>query len=156
MTTIKIELGRDTISAPKFSDMFRLAEKGDRNLDHRHVDLMKAESQTKKITNYIRRSVKVFVRLRDTVTELLKEALGLAIKAGRIMLEFAKEHPVFVTIIAIGVMVIVAPWVIEALGFGELGPIADTFASWWQARYAGYVPKGSLFSFLQWLGMTWK
>ncbi|KAK1468462.1 hypothetical protein CMEL01_00229 [Colletotrichum melonis] len=107
MTTIKIGLGRDTISAPKFSDMFRLAEKGDRNLDHRHVDLMTAEPGTKNITNYIRRSVKVFVRLRDTVTELLKEALGLAIKAGRIMLEFDKEHPYLVALVAGGVVLAV-------------------------------------------------
>ncbi|KAI3532149.1 hypothetical protein CTAM01_11062 [Colletotrichum tamarilloi] len=107
MTTIKIGLGRDTISAPKFSDMFRLAEKGGRHLDHRHVNLMTAESRTKKITNYIRRSVKVFVRLRDTVTELLKEALGLAIKAGRIMLEFDKEHPYLVALVVGGVVLAV-------------------------------------------------
>ena len=37
--------------------------------------------------------------------------------------EWSKEHPVWATIIAIGVLVIIAPWVLEALGFGELGPI---------------------------------
>ena len=30
-----------------------------------------------------------------------------------------------------------------------------TFAAAWQTRYAGYVPKGSLFSFFQRLGMVW-
>ena len=34
---------------------------------------------------------------------------------------------------------------------GNLG----SFAATWQARYAGYVPKGSLFSFFQRLGMKW-
>ena len=31
---------------------------------------------------------------------------------------------------------------------------AGTFASWWQSTYAGLVPKSSLFSFFQRLGMT--
>jgi hypothetical protein len=69
--------------------------------------------------------------------------------------------------------VIIAPWVIEALGFAELGPLegmsrlqcclvsakltyaAGSFASWWQSTYGGLVPKGSLFSFFQRLGMVW-
>lgn len=36
---------------------------------------------------------------------------------------WSKEHPVWATIIAIGVLVVIAPWVLEAVGFGELGPI---------------------------------
>jgi hypothetical protein len=51
--------------------------------------------------------------------------------------------------------VVIAPWVIEALGFAELGPVEGTFASWWQSTYGGLVPKGSLFSFFQRLGMVW-
>jgi hypothetical protein len=51
--------------------------------------------------------------------------------------------------------VIIVPWVIEALGFAELGPVEGTFASWWQSTYGGLVPKGSLFSFFQRLGMVW-
>ncbi|KIL66898.1 hypothetical protein M378DRAFT_74719 [Amanita muscaria Koide BX008] len=69
---------------------------------------------------------------------------------------FAKEHPVFCAVVALGILVILAPWAIEVLGFGELGPIEGTFAAWWQSRYAGYVPAGSLFSFFQRLGMIWK
>lgn len=160
--------------------MFRHAEKGDRNLDHRHVDLMTAELRTKKITGYIRRSVKVFVRRRDAVTDFLKEALDLAIKAGKIVLEFDKEHPNLVAIVAGGVMLAsVSPWVLQALGFGQLGPVAgkffrrlllrplylkinsdavptqDSFAAGWQAPIGAAVRTGSLFSILQWLGMTW-
>ena len=36
--------------------------------------------------------------------------------------EFAKEHPVYTTLIALGVLVFLAPWVLEILGFGALGP----------------------------------
>ncbi|KAL2005200.1 hypothetical protein VTN00DRAFT_3050 [Thermoascus crustaceus] len=78
------------------------------------------------------------------------------VRATEAAVDFPREHPVYFTIIALGILVILTPWVIEALGFGELGPIEGTFAAWWQARYAGYVPKGSLFSFFQRLGMVWK
>lgn len=37
------------------------------------------------------------------------------------------QHPVMCTIIALGVLVIVAPWVIEALGFAELGPVEGEY-----------------------------
>ncbi|KAI9440354.1 hypothetical protein H4582DRAFT_1936382 [Lactarius indigo] len=70
--------------------------------------------------------------------------------------EFVKEHPIFFTLVALGILVVLAPWAIEALGFGELGPIEGTFAALWQSKYGGYVPAGSLFSFFQRLGMVWK
>ena len=87
---------------------------------------------------------------------------------------YTKEHPVFFTLLALGILVLLAPWAIEVLGFGELGPIegmlvvvylqgdvlmryllVGTFAAWWQSTYRGYVPAKSLFSFFQRLGMVW-
>lgn len=88
--------------------------------------------------------------------EMAEPAKNAIERATAAAVGFAKEHPVYFTIIALGVMVILAPWVIEALGFGELGPIEGSFATIWQRTYAGYVPKGSLFSYFQRLGMTWK
>jgi hypothetical protein len=87
---------------------------------------------------------------------------------------FVKEHPVFFTLVALGILVILLPWAIELLGFGELGPIegtsvvvylqgdalmlcllVGTFAARWQSTYKGYVHKDSLSSFFQRLGMKW-
>jgi hypothetical protein len=87
---------------------------------------------------------------------------------------FVKGHPVFFAVVALGILVILVPWAVELLGFGELGPIegmsvvvyvqgdilmrclfVGSFAAWWQSTYAGYVPAGSLFSFFQRLGMVW-
>ncbi|KXH43303.1 hypothetical protein CNYM01_04761 [Colletotrichum nymphaeae SA-01] len=162
MTTIKIGLGRDKISAPNLIDIFRLMEKGDRNLDHRHVDLTAAESRTKKTTDYIRGGVKIFMRLRDAVTEPLEE-----------------EHPYIVAIVVSGVVqAVVSPWVLQALGSGQLGPVAGeffsrpplrilylkvnsdavptqgSFAAGLQAPIGAAVATASLFSILQWVGMT--
>jgi hypothetical protein len=87
---------------------------------------------------------------------------------------FVEDHPVICAVIAIGILVVLAPWVVEALGFAEGGIVAgkwhlcqavddvsemlmirgsDSFAALWQSRYAGFVPRGSLFSLLQKLGM---
>ncbi|EXF77594.1 hypothetical protein CFIO01_11671 [Colletotrichum fioriniae PJ7] len=143
-------------AASEFIDILRTAEKGGKDLEHRLRNIVTVNSWTEELAKYILSGVEGLVRHRDTIGQVVRETVDKSTEAADSVFEFAKEHPVFVTIIAIGVLVIVAPWVVEALGFGELGPIADTFASWWQTRYAGYVPKGSLFSFLQRLGMTWK
>lgn len=68
---------------------------------------------------------------------------------------YIKGHPVFFTLVALAILVILMPWAVEVLGFGELGPIEGTFAAWWQSTYRGYVPARSLFSFFQRLGMKW-
>jgi len=39
---------------------------------------------------------------------------------------FVIQHPIMCTVIALGVLAIVAPWVLEALGFAELGPVEGT------------------------------
>ncbi|KAI4605939.1 hypothetical protein J4E83_010365 [Alternaria metachromatica] len=84
----------------------------------------------------------------------ISSACDTAWEAAQSIEGFVIEHPVMCTVIALGVLAIVAPWVLEALGFAELGPVEGTFASWWQSTYAGLVPKNSLFSFFQRLGMT--
>ncbi len=55
----------------------------------------------------------------------MREAYGKACEAARVFEGFAKEHPVavgvFVTVVAIGVVVLLAPEVLEWLGFVEWG-----------------------------------
>ncbi|CZT02741.1 related to lincomycin-condensing protein lmbA [Rhynchosporium agropyri] len=79
-------------------------------------------------------------------------------KASTVAEEFAEKHPVLVavmvTLVAIGILVLVMPWAVEALGFGELGPIEGSFAALWQAAFPD-VPAGSWFAFFQRMGMVW-
>lgn len=108
------------------------------------------------------------------MAQALKEAFD---KAAAAAAEFAQDHPELVTLIALGVLALLVPWALEALGFAEIGivegvlhaslfvsarrlgvsEVANTstgsWAAAWQAKYAGWVPKGSLFSFFQRLGM---
>lgn len=88
--------------------------------------------------------------------EAMKDAYEKAEQVAMDVWGFAKEHPVFCAVVALGILVILAPWAVGVLGFGELGPIEGTFAAWWQSTYGGYVPAGSLFSFFQRLGMVWR
>ena len=56
----------------------------------------------------------------------MEEAYGKACEAAKVFEGFAADHPlaaVFCTIVAIGVLVVLAPYAVEMLGFGELGPI---------------------------------
>ena len=112
----------------------------------------------------------------------MQEAYDKACEAAKIIDGFAADHPiataVFCTVIALGILVVLAPYALELLGFSELGPIegksrfpwssyddegtlillfnTGSWAAAWQATYRGLVPKRSLFSYLQRLGMTWK
>ena len=40
--------------------------------------------------------------------------------------QFAKDHLIFLSFITLGVLVVLASWEIEVLGFGELDPIEGT------------------------------
>ncbi|KAJ5632760.1 hypothetical protein N7490_009099 [Penicillium lividum] len=88
-------------------------------------------------------------------TEMAQAAADAAAKCKDAAIGFATEHPVYATLIAIGIMALLMPWALEILGFGELGPIEGSFAAGWQRLYAGYVPKGALFGYFQRLGMKW-
>ncbi|KAF1996205.1 hypothetical protein P154DRAFT_525775 [Amniculicola lignicola CBS 123094] len=92
----------------------------------------------------------------DKLAPVVKDAYEKACNAAAQMEGLAKEHPVYATVVAVGVLVVVAPAVLEVLGFGELGPTAGSFAARWMSLYEGEVPAGSLFSFFQRLGMVWR
>jgi hypothetical protein len=69
---------------------------------------------------------------RDTWGQVLRDAYGKAVAvAGEIFEKLAqetKEHPelaaVLLTLLAIGVMAVLMPWVLEMLGFAAEGPVA--------------------------------
>jgi hypothetical protein len=69
--------------------------------------------------------VRVSIKVGGEMGQAMKEALEKSLAEAR---EFAKEHPMFCVVIALGILVILSPWVIEVLGFqvgfGELGPVA--------------------------------
>lgn len=62
---------------------------------------------------------------------------------------------VALTVIALAVLAELLPWAIEALGFEALGPRLGSWAARWQSTYGGATPGGSIFTYLQRMGMKW-
>ena len=86
--------------------------------------------------------------MAQPAADALKKAMDSAVG-------FAKDHPVYTTLIALGVLFVLLPWVLGILGFGELGVVEGSWAAMWQQMYRGFVPKRSLFGFFQRLGAKW-
>ncbi|KDN66142.1 hypothetical protein CSUB01_06134 [Colletotrichum sublineola] len=113
-------------AASEFVDILRTAEKDGKDLERSLRNVVTANSWTGEIAKYILQGVESLVRHRDTVGQVVREATDKAADAAQSIFDFAADHPVFVTVVAIGVLVAVAPWVLEALGFSELGPVATS------------------------------
>lgn len=57
--------------------------------------------------------------MKEAVERAAGEAVG-----------FARDHPAYCTLLALGIIIVIGmPWIIEALGFTELGPLEGKWAS---------------------------
>ncbi|KAF2235552.1 hypothetical protein EV356DRAFT_420729, partial [Viridothelium virens] len=96
------------------------------------------------------------IKLNADMGSAMKDAYGKAAAAVNHITEWAEAHPemaaVVVTLIALGVLALMMPWLMAYLGFTEEGILEASWAARWQTSYRGFVPKGSLFSYLQSLG----
>lgn len=148
------------------------AEKGGKELQKTLENIVGEYGWTEKVAEWTLAKLEQALKEASKLGPVLKEAYEKVWDVAQGIEGFVQEHPVFCTVIALGVLVLIAPWALEALGFAELGPVEGitshrtyasipltrrkgSFAALWQSRYAGYVPKGSLFSFFQRLGMIW-
>lgn len=84
------------------------------------------------LADRIRRGLEQALAQGRKMSAALATAYDKACEAATVFEGFVKEHPiataVFVTVIAIGVLVVLTPYVVEMLGFGELGPIEGEFS----------------------------
>jgi hypothetical protein len=100
------------------------AEKNGRDLKRTLQDIVGEYGWTEKIATAILNGLEKILKNGASMAQAMKDAFQRATNAAE---AFAREHPVYCTVIALGILVILAPWVIEALGFGELGPIEGNF-----------------------------
>ncbi|KAL4909234.1 hypothetical protein BDW74DRAFT_146219 [Aspergillus multicolor] len=107
------------------------------------------EAIAKATLHGLENAIKAGAKMAKAASDALAQAKDAAI-------DFSTEHPVYATLIALGILAVLTPWMLEILGFGELGPIEGSFAAGWQSIYAGYVPKRALFTYFQRLGMKWR
>jgi hypothetical protein len=156
------------------------AEKNGPSLRAQIKGKVHAEGWTEKIAESILAKLQqVIEQGRNDMGPAMREAVDTASTVVQDVFQLALDHPVattvFCTLVALAILVLISPWIIEALGFGELGPIegdslstiniiflltlllsVGSFAAGWQSTYRGYVSKDSLFAFFQRLRMAWR
>ncbi|VUC31650.1 unnamed protein product [Clonostachys rosea] len=148
----------------QFVEIIRTAKLGDPHLLEKLNATVSASGWKDSLSESILHGIEAVLRNGMEMGEAMTEAVKRATNLAR---EFAERHPVYAaliaagTIIAIGVLVIMGPgWVLEALGFAAQGPRLGSFAARWMSRIAtgeqGQVIRGSLYAYLQRLGMTLK
>lgn len=100
-----------------------------------HIDDIAAQAGgwSQWLADKIRQGMEAAIQAGKEMSAAMAVAYDKACEAAKVFEHFAEDHPlataVFVTVIAIGVLAILAPYVIEFLGFGELGPIEGELAN---------------------------
>ena len=120
----------DTDLAAEFLSILATAEKTGPSLKRRLESTVATASWTESLARAVLNGVVDLVQQgREKMGPAMAEALRRAEdEAGRAF-DWGKDHPKevlagLVVIVAVGVLVVMmAPWVVEALGFAELGPV---------------------------------
>ncbi|KAI9896761.1 hypothetical protein N3K66_008933 [Trichothecium roseum] len=145
----------------QFLHILRTTDKDGKELEERLKSTISATSLSDTIAKRILDGIENILKRGVKIAGAMDKAVTIATNTAW---SITQEHPYYAsliaagTIIALGVLVMLAPWVIEVLGFGLSGPRAGSFAARWMssiAKSTGHVSKNSIYSYLQRLGMTW-
>ena len=109
----------------------REAEKPGRDLDTAIKDIVsQAGGFSERIAAAILAALQKALKEGSPMRQAMREAYNKASDAAAGLPGFAREHPIFCTVIALGILVILAPAIIHALGFGLSGPIEGESSLW--------------------------
>lgn len=159
-------------AADQFVTILHTHEGTREELHYRLKQVVSTNGWTERLAEAIERKIETLLKEGVELAKPMAEAVG---KATSIAWEFAKEHPVYAGLIAAGTIVAIGIlvefdliWILRALGFDEVGPrlgefgivplkqrltfVAGSFAARWMSSIE-QVPKGSIYSYLQRLGM---
>ena len=75
------------------------------------------------IAKYVLAKLEAVIKAGEQMSPIMKKAYDWAYEEALKIIGFGKEHPVFYTVVAIGVLLFLAPYVLEVLGFGTLEAI---------------------------------
>ncbi len=105
------------------------AEKSGHDLDRRLRDLVRPCGWYEGLAKRVLDGLVAAVKSGEAMGGAMKEAFDTASAAAS---AFVHEHPVLTAavavVVAIGILVLLAPLVVEALGFAELGPVEGEFS----------------------------
>lgn len=106
------------IASDVLRTLFR-ANQGRDGLRKSMQDIVGQQGWKENIAKAVLRGIEDALTQGAQVGTVMKEASEKAVQAA---IGFARDHPYFCALIAIGVLAILMPWALEALGFTELGP----------------------------------
>lgn len=111
------------------------AEKHGVRLTRQLEDTVGTEGWTEWISEHVLAGLEAVLKDgREKMGPAIGQAFDSASEAAEKVFQFAKDHPVatagLLTILAVGVLVVLAPVVVEALGFAELGPVEGTYVAY--------------------------
>lgn len=107
------------VAAEVIQVLYEAEEKG-RDLEYALQDIVWECGWTQNIAIAVLHGLENALKREYPMGKALKEAFERSTSAA---IGFAREHPVYCTIIALGILVALAPWALEALGFGLEGPL---------------------------------
>ena len=96
------------------------ADEGGKDLKKRVEDIVGERGWTKDIAKAVLGGIENGLKQSAQMGKAIKEAFGKAINEA---VDFAYKHLYFCVLIAVGVLAILMPWVLEALGFAKLGAL---------------------------------
>jgi hypothetical protein len=108
--------------------ILRAAEKCGAELEAQLDNLVVSTGWTEWIAENVLAGIETALRDgREKMGQAMAMAYDEAARAADEVFKFAESHPMLaaglITIIAVGILVIMAPMIVEALGFAELGPL---------------------------------
>ncbi len=121
-------------------DTLFTTEKNGRDLERTLNNIVSTDGWTESLAEAILSGLENALKAGAPMGQAMKEAFERAMKEA---VDFAHDHPVFCTVIALGILVLLVPWAIEALGFAELGPVEGEFG-WLCERSVLWVGEGDV------------
>lgn len=128
----------DNLTAHRIISHLFAGEKASKDLQLAIKDEVSATGWTESLAIAILTKLVQALDSAAPIGQALKEAFDRATEEARV---FVTEHPVLVTVIAIGILALLVPWTLEVLGFAELGIVEGEYLVYFPIR-AGCLDTG--------------
>ncbi|KAM0703647.1 hypothetical protein Q7P35_009586 [Cladosporium inversicolor] len=130
-TTNAIQLpdSETTHGADSFINTIFLAEKNGTALRQTLEEIIRTNSWRQNFAKAVFEAMQTAIETARPMGEALREIYEKVVGVVEGVEGFVKNHPIVCALIALGILVLLAPWVIEALGFAEGG--------FWKVRSIG-------------------
>ena len=118
--TKSISPNTDAAAADFITTLYTADKDGD-ELRHSLHNIISANSWSSNFAQAVFTALQKALETAKPMNEGLKRVYDRVVLVVDGIEGFVKEHPILCAVIALGILVVVAPWVIEALGFVEGG-----------------------------------